>query len=75
MSESNEEKKLNLIEKYLDNRQAILEAAESLPEHTHSMAFVGEWTIRELLAHLCGWDHTFLESFQQILQGKLPDFF
>jgi len=71
----NEEKKQQLIQRYLANRQAILADAKSLPEDAHNLAFVGEWTVKELLAHLCGWDNTFYESFQEILQGNLPDFF
>lgn len=67
--------KKDLISGYLTTRASILAAAEALPEEACRMAFVGEWTVRELLAHLSGWDYTFLEAFQQILEGRLPDFF
>jgi hypothetical protein len=71
----NEEKKQQLIQRYLANRKAILANAKALPAEAHNLAFVGEWTIKELLAHLCGWDSTFFEAFQEILQEQLPGFF
>lgn len=75
MPADKEQAKKELIQRYLENRQHILEAAASLPIASHNIVFVGEWTIIELLAHLCGWDHTFLAAFQQILDSRLPDFF
>jgi len=75
MIEADERAKKELIDRYLSTRQTILVTAADLPAESHPIAFVGEWTIKELLAHLCGWDHTFLQAFQQILEGRLPDFF
>ena len=37
--------------------------------------FVGFWAIRDLLAHLSGWDITNLEAAKEILEGKVPGFY
>ena len=75
MVQAYERAKKEMIARYLQTRQAILEAADALPVEAHNTAFVGEWTIKELLAHLSGWDYTYLDAFQEILRGELPDFF
>ena len=67
--------KEELIKDYLENRAAIMQAARDLPPEAHNNAFVGEWTIKELLAHLCGWDFTYLTAFEQVLKGEVPSFY
>ena len=50
-------------------------AAEELPPLLHDQVLLGIWTIKDLLAHLIGWDFTNLQAIQQILAGQYPTFF
>ena len=70
-----EEQKESLLQEFIAARSSILEAARSFPLNQLNEAFVGEWGILELLAHLRGWDFTNLEASQAILACKLPDFY
>lgn len=31
--------------------------------------------VKDLLAHLIGWDYTYLQAFQDVREGRLPEFF
>jgi hypothetical protein len=48
---------------------------QSLPENCRDEIFLGIWTIKDLLAHLVGWDFTNLKAVQEILAGQYPSFF
>jgi hypothetical protein len=37
--------------------------------------FLGVWSVKDLLAHLAGWDFSNLEAAQAILAGKVPAFY
>ena len=37
--------------------------------------FLGTWSVKDLLAHLVGWDYTNLQAVQEILAGQKPSFF
>lgn len=56
-------------------RRKILETAASLSPAQQAEVFLGVWSVRELLAHLIGWDITNLEAAKAILDGKLPIFY
>jgi hypothetical protein len=56
-------------------RADLLQEAASLSAGQQEMVFLGIWSIRELLAHLAGWDVTNLEAVKAILAGKVPDFY
>jgi hypothetical protein len=36
---------------------------------------MGEWSAKDLIAHLIGWDFTNLAAVQEILDGRYPGFF
>jgi hypothetical protein len=55
-------------------RKKILDAASSMPPAAQDEVFLGEWSFKDLLAHLEGWDHTNLASVQEILAGQKPGF-
>jgi len=67
-------KKQALLAGLIDVRARILNAAASLPAKSRSQIFLGTWNVRDLLAHLIGWDHTNLEAADEALQGRLPGF-
>jgi hypothetical protein len=70
-----EYKKLALIDGLLTARRSILAAVQTLPASRTDEAFLGVWSVKDLLAHLIGWDHTNLQAVQEILGGQSPSFF
>jgi len=55
-------------------RKKILDAASSLSPGAQDEVFLGEWSVKDLLAHMEGWDHTNLKAVQEILAGQKPGF-
>lgn len=55
-------------------RAAIMEAARQIPPTDHDRVFLGSWSLKDLLAHLAGWDDTNREAVQEILAGQKPSF-
>jgi uncharacterized damage-inducible protein DinB len=55
-------------------RAKILEAASRLSPAEQDEVFLGVWSVKDLLAHLVGWDYTNLTAVQEILAGQKPGF-
>ncbi len=56
-------------------RRDILQAASALSVEQQDEVFLGTWSVKDLLAHLAGWDHANLEAAQAILAGRMPAFY
>jgi hypothetical protein len=69
------EKRKKLINQLRDVRGRILAKASKLPSKYEDEVFLGTWSIKDLLAHLAGWDVTNLEAAKSILKGELPSFY
>jgi len=75
MGKTIEEHKRQLIDGLIIARQEVLSAIESLPPELYDRVFLGTWNVKDILAHLIGWDITNLQAIQQILAGQYPTFF
>jgi hypothetical protein len=58
-----------------DVRRAILDTVSRAPTSFQEQIFLGFWSIKDLLAHLIGWDYTNIEAAQALQAGKLPNFY
>lgn len=56
-------------------RSDLLAIAADLPDASWGQVFLGSWSVKELLAHLAGWDYANLEAAQAILRGLMPAFY
>ena len=63
-----------LIRGLVEARRKILEAASLLSLAEQDEVFLGVWSVKDLLAHLVGWDYTNLDAVQEILAGQKPGF-
>lgn len=70
-----ESRKQELILGLKSARGEILQMASQVSEESASEAFLGIWSLKDLLAHLEGWDHTNYEAVNEILAGIYPGFF
>ena len=75
MGKKADRSKAGVIAGLVETRRQILEAAAVIPVDRQDQAFVGEWAIKDLLAHLAGWDYTNLEGVKALMAGEVPGFF
>jgi hypothetical protein len=67
-------KKDEIISGLVAARTLLLDSAISLAPRAQDEVFLGEWSVKDLLAHLVGWDHTNLSAVEEILAGQKPGF-
>lgn len=75
MRKTTENWKAALINGLVDARRSLILAAREVPVDQRNAIFLGTWCIKDLLAHLVGWDFTNTQAIQEILSGKAPSFF
>jgi hypothetical protein len=75
MRRTADEKKKELLSDFIEVRQHIFEAASRIPPLHHEQAFLGFWSIKDMLAHLIGWDYANIEATKTITEGRLPAFY
>lgn len=56
-------------------RITLLAAAGSAAAGLRDEVFLGTWTIKDLVAHLVGWDLANLEGIRAVRAGRLPEFY
>jgi hypothetical protein len=56
-------------------RQNILAEVAGLSSEQQNQIFLGIWSIKDLLAHLTGWDITNMEAVKSVLQSQVPSFY
>lgn len=59
----------------VETRQNILTEVSKLSELELNQVFLGIWSVKDLLAHLIGWDETNLHAVKSVLEGQLPSFY
>jgi hypothetical protein len=67
-------KKDEIISGLVEVRRRILDEASKLSPVEQDQVFLGIWTVKDMLAHLEGWDHTNLKAVEAILAGQRPSF-
>lgn len=70
-----ENRKDELIKGLVDARRSIMAAVQALPADRVEEVFLGTWCVKDLLAHMIGWDFTNLEAIQEIISERAPGFF
>ena len=70
-----EEHKNRLIVELTAARASVLDTIRLVPPGREDEVFLGIWSIKDLLAHLEGWDFTNLQAISEILAGQAPTFF
>ena len=68
-------KKETVIKRLQQAREKILKQIELLPEEKWDEVFLGEWNLKDFVAHLIGWDTEGLKATQEIIKGKLPRYY
>jgi len=67
--------KSELLSNLIATRTAIINEASQLLPKSQDTVFLGGWSVKDLIAHLVGWDFTNLAAAKDIQAGKLPEFY
>ena len=70
-----EEKKARAMQDLREARQTVLAAAAAIPPTAADTVFLGEWSVKDIIAHIIGWDYANIEAVGAILAGELPAFY
>ena len=70
-----EAKRDQILSEFINVRKGILETVCEYPATIHEQVFLGYWSIKDLLAHLIGWDFTNLDAARDVQCGRLPNFY
>ncbi len=70
-----EVRKAQLLDGLQHTRNGILAELSALPSEKRNAAFVGTWSVHDLVAHLIGWDFTNIQAAKDILADQLPQFY
>ena len=68
-------RKNKILSDLLETRQKIVAAVSGLSDARRDQVFLGIWSVKDLLAHMAGWDHTNLDAAKSVLGGELPSFY
>jgi hypothetical protein len=68
-------RKEQILSKLLETRQNVLTEVSKLSEAEQDQVFLGIWSIKDLLAHLIGWDKTNLNAIRSVIRNQVPSFY
>lgn len=68
-------RKEEIISALVKARRDLLAEVSVLSKADRNRIFLGTWSIKDLLAHLAGWDFTNIDAIKSVLAGKLPTFY
>ncbi|MBN2549044.1 MAG: maleylpyruvate isomerase N-terminal domain-containing protein [Anaerolineales bacterium] len=64
-----------ILHDFIETRAQLIMAASCLEAAEQDRVYLGSWSVKDLLAHLVGWDEANLQAAQAVLAGRLPAFY
>ncbi len=61
-----------LIQKYKEARTQFEAMVDAFPKEKREIVLFGEWSLKDMLAHLTGWERQSLHQVASLLQGTSP---
>lgn len=55
-----------------DGFRALLAEVQGLDEQAMNRVFYGEWSIKDIVAHIAGWQHAMTEAMERMARGEKP---
>jgi len=75
MTAKAQDKKEQIISEMQRVRSELLTEVAVLSRKERDTVFLGIWSVRDMLAHLAGWDFANTDAAKNIIAGKLPSFY
>ena len=61
-----------LLSRLQESRDELVSAIRGLPEDKLTAAFAGEWTAKDIMAHIASWDEFSASDLRRIGCGRIP---
>lgn len=55
-----------------DGFSGLLASIEGLDERAMTAVFYGDWSVKDILAHISGWHHEMTRSMERMARGEKP---
>jgi len=68
-------RKEQILLELIKTRQNLVSEVAGLSAPQLDQVFLGIWSVKDLLAHLIGWDDTNLNAIKSVLDGQVPTFY
>jgi hypothetical protein len=75
MNIKSQAQKEQIISELQKVRSNILTEVLALSTKQRNTVFLGVWSVKDLLAHLAGWDFTNVDAIKSVMAGKVPSFY
>lgn len=62
----------NLVDELKEARTAVVKAVSKVPINKREVVFLGDWSLKDLIAHLTGWAKYQLEVIKDVQTDKTP---
>ncbi len=64
--------KASTIKEVEDGFKNLLATVEKLDERAMNKTFYGDWSVKDILAHIAGWQHTMAGAMERMGRGEKP---
>ena len=64
--------KQTAIKQVRDGYSELLASVQGLDEPAMNKVFYGDWSVKDLLAHISGWHHEMTRSMERMARGEKP---
>ena len=64
--------KTTVLKQVEDGFAALVASVQGLDEAAMSRRFYGDWSIKDILAHISGWHHTMTGAMERMARGERP---
>jgi hypothetical protein len=61
-----------LLDDFVKVRKEFIRTIDKFPENKRSWILFGKWSLKDILAHLSGWDKLTVESIEIFRKGEIP---
>jgi len=62
-----------LIEELKNSRLALIRAVDNFPKDKREEILFNKWSLKDVMAHVSGWDNATIDLLKKIKKGKTPE--
>jgi len=62
----------NLIKNYKKARKVFIDVISLFPENKRLAVIFGSWSLKDIMAHIIGWERLSIEKVKAVKNGNLP---
>lgn len=63
-----------LLSQFIEVRDELIETLHRFPAPSRSVVLFGDWNLKDVVAHLTGWDRYFIDILDSLQAGEEPPY-